>query len=229
MNKRIMRVFSLLVFLVVVFQLKAQEESSPWSYNVGAGVAFRFPNTYGPELNNLLSRSSVYPQVASNVALGLDYRISEKLSLGVQTQGFLFPKVETNVSKVTLAGASAGLKGAYKVIDNIFTSADAYLGIGVYHTTSTISNDGFLVNKPPLFIPPGKSQQIAGQITYLDFGAQAWRHTAELLDWSLSAGYMTRLASSSWKSSWGAPVDVLSFPALSLLYLRVSAAIRKKE
>lgn len=223
-----MRKVSLLCGLLICLQLSAQEATQRWSYRLGVGTVYRAPNSFGPELNTILRSRSSFPQIATNVAVGAVYQLNDKFGLGIQTWGVFYPKVETSIQKVTLAGVGADVNGNFQFLISENFAAALRFGVGAYQTASTISNQGFLVNRPPLFIPPGNTQTISGQVTYLDLGAEVWKLSASFIDIGLTGGYIVKVSGTDWKSSWGASVDALTPPALSLLYLRLSVALKPK-
>lgn len=224
-----MRKLLLLTSLLACLQINAQNDVSPWTYSVGIGTTYRFPNTYGPELNSILSSRSSYPQIATNFSLAVDYQMTEKITVGLNTWGLIYPKVETSFTAVTLAGVGGGVKSSFRLVNGERWLVAPFLGAGIYHTKSNISNNGFLVNRPPLFVPPGSDASVFGQIMYLDLGVQLWMQSTGLVHWGISGGLWTKLVGTDWKTSWGASVDALTPPTLSLLYLRLSLAFRQKE
>ncbi|MFZ9044810.1 MAG: hypothetical protein ACO2ZZ_03020 [Cyclobacteriaceae bacterium] len=224
-----MRKFSLILCLLIGLQLSAQENIKPWSYNFGVGTTYRFPNSYGPELNTLLTSRSSFPQIATNISFGTNYQIADQLSVGIQTLGVFYPKVETSAAQVTLAGIGADIKAYYRLVETLGASIHLFLGIGVHNLFSSISNDGFLVNRDPLFIPPGNTQYISGQMGYVNAGAQLWKVASDSFSLGLSGGYIIKFSGTDWKTSWGEAVDVLTPPTLSLLYLRVSVSLKSRK
>jgi hypothetical protein len=224
-----MRYVVVVLVLLVGVPSMGQTQSSGWMISGSGGMVYRFPNYLASEVNAMLRDRSNFPQIASNLGLGVTYRFNEKYSVGMDAWGVFYPKVQTllEVSQVTLSGFSGELKGYYHVLSNEKWDVASFIGMGYYHTESNISNEGFLVNNPPLFIPPGASQTIYGQLVYLDIGAQLYRLAGPLLSYGLVGGLQFKMLGDEWESSWGAPVSALSEPTLSILYLRLSIALKK--
>jgi hypothetical protein len=219
-------ILTLVLFMGASADVKGQP--SGWMITGYTGMVYRFPNSFASEVNAMLRDRSNFPQIASNMGLGVTYRFNEKYSVGVDVWGVFYPTVETllDLSHVTLRGLSGELKGYYHVFSKEKWDAASFFGLGYYHTESNISNDGFLVNSPPLFIPPGADQTIYGQLVYMDLGAQLFRITSSRFWYGLVGGLQFKVLSGDWESSWGASISTLSEPALSILYLRLSIALK---
>ena len=176
----------------------------------------------------MLGERDPYPQFATLLAAGAAYQLGDRLSAGMDVWYVRFPPVLGDQSDVILRGLATEVKAYYHAVTTSQWEARPYLGLGYYKTRSTITNYGYLVNRPPLYVPPGSTQSIYGRVAYLDIGAQLYLLSTDALVWGVALGYQGRIAGSPWVASWGESVDALSPPSLSLLYLRLSVALKKK-
>lgn len=221
MNRWII-LFSLLITIV----LDSHSQEQTWEYAVGLGISYRFPNDFGPQMNGLLRDASSYSQNATNISLAADYFFTEKLTLGGELWTALFPSVDSRVANVSLKGIGVGAKASFQLIQADKWTVSPFIGLGFYHTKSKIENYGYLVNYPPLYVPPGSLQSIFGQLGYYDLGVRLMTGDSMRHRWGLSGGFLGKLSGTDWKVSWGDTVNVLSPPALSLLYLRLTLSLK---
>jgi hypothetical protein len=221
-----MRYVLVIMGFLMCVPMFGQEDSSKWLFSVEGGMIYRFPNSFASEINAMLRDRSSFPQIASSTGLSITYRLNEKNSLGLDAWGVFYPETKTELSQVTLRGLAGEMKGYLQIFNKEKWELALYLGVGYYFTKSTIGNEGTLVNRPPLFIPPGSHQSIYGQLLFLDIGARIYLHNSSKLRYGLVGGLQTKLLGGDWKASWGEDIFTLSEPALSILYLRLSLAIK---
>ncbi|MFT4786057.1 MAG: hypothetical protein ACI8QD_002038 [Cyclobacteriaceae bacterium] len=211
-----------LVLLLACNTGYTQDQQSSWEINLGLGTGFRLPNNFGLELNAVLSDNESYPQLATNVSLGF-WRAAENsnLRLGGEVISWFYPAIQGFNARVSQNGLGGSVKVGYEIWGSDIWHAIPYIGLGSYWARAQIENQGFLVNRDPLFIPPGSQQVMAGRSTFIDIGATLSRKTLERFTWSLSGGLQQRIAGSNWKSSWGESIDYLSEPTFSVIYVKI--------
>ncbi len=230
MKTKILVIGLLISFSVAHGQEDVESSStgSGWMAYFQPGSAFRLPNDFGLELNTLLRESENYPQTALMIGGGGMKKFSGKMIVGLSGFGLFFPKVDGNVSSVGILGGGVDVNVGYTLKDDGKFLGYPRLGVGLlnYVTTIDVDPQGFLVDQPPLFIPPGNQQKINGSVVYLDIGIDVFRSfipqggVGPIV--GVSIGYQQSIGGTTWETEDGFNIDSLTDPELSNIYLKIN-------
>ncbi len=220
----------LLVGFAIVYQSKAQEETSGRGFGglgyFQPGVTFRMPNDLGTELNGFLREREDYQQVGLLLGGGGFVKVLNKLIVGGGGTALLYPQVEGSTSIVKLAGGGGGLNLGYVLYEKPNWLGYPFIGIGGFAYAMEVENFGSLVNQGHFYIPPGETLMINSELIYLDVGVNLFRLLFASGDGGpalgVSVGYMQKIYGTVWETDEGYNLDNLSDPQLSNFYLKLS-------
>jgi hypothetical protein len=216
------RVVAVIVCLLWSGSIVAQdEENYPWVIYAHTGIGAFLSKTYETELNHLLKESENYSQLYLINGVGVAKAISQKLMVGGEFYGINNSKVRGDNTSVSIWSVGGIARVSYNLAGLDDWNLASFAGLGFNISNTNISNEGFLVNRSPIYIPPGREQIIRGQLGMVDLGIQIVRKSDTSLSWGFLGGFQQRLIGSDWKATWGESVSYLSVPAHSLFYGRV--------
>ena len=212
----------IMAIMAIFFSLlAAAQQDESWSVYGHAGGVFRFPNQFGPELNLMLQQDDQFPQVASVFGVGAWKTIRERTKVGVDLFSTQYPKVQGTNATVNLWGIGGSGRIGYDLLQFQSFAFMPYIGLGINSSNARLTNHGYLINRSPIYIPPGQSQRITGQLAFIDVGGQLLKISEQSFTAGLSAGYQQRVFGTDWKAEWGDSATFLTHTTHSMVYLRL--------